>query len=134
MTVLQELGTYLQTQSIGTLNTDMFLTKLPVSPNNCVGILDTGGQSSDSHFPSKNLTFQIIVRNTSYDTAMNKAIAIRELLHTNDDTLAYNTILTAGVTKVMRGEAIQEPYNLGQDKNGRYEISTNYSLKVINLS
>ena len=128
MTVLEDLGQYLQNNGIGTQATDMFLAEMPTTPNNLVSIMDTGGPTSSTHEPTRQFTFQIIVRNTDYATAMNKANAIRALLHTNDLTKKSEYDLVSGGTHIMTGKAIQEPYNLGQDEAQRYQIVTNYNF------
>lgn len=124
-----ELASYLENEGIGTVGTDIFYTKMPADVNNCVGVLHTGGAGASMGGPKRTLTFQIVVRNTDIDNAKTTANAIRQLLHADDSTNKTDYTLPSG-TRVLTGLALQEPFNLGQDENNRYEVVANYQLSI----
>jgi len=126
-----ELAEHLEDQAIGTVGTDIFYSKMPADVDNCIGVLHTGGSGASMAGPKRNLTFQIVVRNTNIDTAKAKANSIRQLLHADDSTNQTDYDLPSG-SRVLTGFAIQEPYNLGQDENNRYEVVANYQLTIAN--
>lgn len=131
MTVATELLEYLIAGGVGaTIGVDMFRNKIPSEVDIAVGVVSTGGGAPSVGAPTKELSYQILVRHTSYESGMQKANMIRELLHVNETTDRTMYKLTTGGTLVFESHALQEPYNLGQDENGRYEIVSNYQFLI----
>jgi hypothetical protein len=79
--ILNDLATYMQTNSIGTIGTNLFKGYMPDAVNTGVCILDTGGPEPDKYLPTKKPTFQIYIRATDYITGKAKMDAVRALLH-----------------------------------------------------
>jgi hypothetical protein len=66
--------------------------------------------------------FQIVVRNTDYETGAAKLREVRELLH---DQLAIELVNFY----VLRIQAQQDGYPIGRDEKGRYEFSINFTAQ-----
>ena len=136
-TVADQLAEYFEDNSVGVIAADensgdvgIYVTRLPDSPDEAVGILDTGGAPSSMHEPTKNVTFQIVVRSTDYETGMTRAETIRDLLHSNDDTVLVDYEWQSSQAHIMNGQALQEPYVLDREENGRYLIVANYQFLI----
>ena len=102
-----------------TVGTNVFKGFMPEKPDNCVQILDTGGAEPDKELPTGSPTFQIMVRNKSYETGHDLMQSIVDLLHqkmneTIGDTYFY-TIFLMG-----------EPGYLERDIKGRDVWSVNF--------
>lgn len=79
--ILEDLGTFLQTNGLGTLATDIFLGELPLNVDNCVSI-------SYAISPSPNKTLDVYEqdidfwsRNKDPATAYQKLLDIQNLIH-----------------------------------------------------
>ncbi len=124
--LLPELGTYLQTAGIGTLGTDLFLGLLPPTPDNCVCIAEYGGMAPEHDMGTLALRYefprvQVLVRNTSYATGMLKA---RDIM---GDMAAVANSTMSGVN-YFGIDAIQSPFFLNKDDNGRWVCACNYQV------
>lgn len=128
---LGDIAAYLQNQSVGTAETDIFWGVLPAEPDDCVALLGTVGTTlteardvSELQFPR----FQVIVRNGGYADGLDKLAAVRSALHGIVDL-----ILPVGADpevdsyrRVLRCHAEQEGGPIGQDERGRFEFSINF--------
>lgn len=119
--LIDDLGTYLQTQGIGTLGTDLFQGHLPSSPDNCVAVFETGGSQPNKDLPLNHPSFQVIVRNKSYATGRDKLESVRTALHRK-----FNTSLVSGQTFAYYILATSEGGHIGRDESGRDEFSINF--------
>ena len=123
--IINEIANYLQTQDIGTKGTDIFLSRQSDSPNDQIVIYNTGGIEPDRYLPTADPTFQIIVRNTNYQTGESLVADIVDALHqvTNveleEDGTYYYYIFLMG-----------EAGHIGRDDKGRHEWSINFICKV----
>ena len=85
-----DIATKLQTSSIGTIGTDIFIGHMPDAPDNCIALMQNGGDppevvggiTSQIEYPR----LIVRVRNTSYSAGMSKANSILKALHTVGDT------------------------------------------------
>lgn len=122
--LIDDIATYLETQDVGEIGTDIFKGYQPPEPTKCLVIIPTGGQAPDTDIIGiKNPTIQILTRAATISEAMALAEAAYDVLHGLANT-------TLGSTYVMFCEAMQEPTSIGQDDNSNFEISCNYLLKV----
>ncbi len=121
MTFIEQVATYLQAGGIGTLGTNLFISNLPDSVDSCVAVFDTGGMTPDIYLPTKEPTFQVLVRSTTYDLGKAKIDAIRALLHRN-----FNVTLVVGQTYVYSILAMSEGGHIGQNERGLDEFSMNF--------
>lgn len=122
--IADDIADYLATQAIGTVGTDIFVSRMVDDPNNQVVVIPTGGPDpnryvADLHEP----TFQIVVRNTDFDSANTKLRAIRAALHNK-----LNLTLSNHVALFIR--AASEGGYIGQDERGLNEFSINFAARV----
>jgi hypothetical protein len=113
--------------SIGlALGTDLFYSKIPSSPQNCVSIFDNIGsapmltlkkETSDYLFSSVNVQ----VRNTNYDNGYSVIKGIFDYLH------GLHGLVIVG-TEYLLIRAIDEPGLLAYDNNERPIFSVNFEI------
>lgn len=128
---LNELADYLEDQSVGTVATvsnsgNIFIGKLPASPNNCIALLGLPGTIlADSrdvaslNFPR----FQVLIRNEDYSDGAQKLIAVRTALH---GLLGYYL----PHWRIMRCHAEQEGGPIGSDDQDRFEFTINFIAEL----
>lgn len=130
MGLLDEIGAYLEQNAIGKVGTNLFLSKLPPSPDAAVAVIETGGAGPDyvmgqSQPVYENPTFQVIVRNKSYKIAREKAGRIWDLLGRVSN-------LPLGGRRYLQIIPLQSPFDLGPDENQREQVVANYeALRVL---
>lgn len=136
MIASKQIANYLEDNGIGTVNANsgvgIFISKLPEDLDECVSIVETSGQPSSQHEPTISRSIQIMVRSKKYTTGLERAEAIRELLHHNDDTTNGDYHWLSGESRVLTGRALQEPYLLRTEENGRRIFVTNYNFLIHN--
>ncbi len=125
MAFIDDIATYLQTNGIGTIGTDLFKGYLPDTESGThIGVYDTGGPAPDVDLTSlKNPTMQILVRSNSYSAGKTKIEAIRNLLHG-----VINT--TIGSTFVLFMNAQSEGGHIGRNQRGQDEFSINFIART----
>lgn len=118
----EEVAQLLEDESIGTLGTDIFVSKLSDDTNNVIAVMDTGGMPPDDYLPLPKRTIQIIVRNSNQAQSISIAREIRDLLHNR----FWQDVSSSGTIFQLRSTALQEPTPIGQDAKNRYEVTCNY--------
>jgi Bacteriophage minor capsid protein len=128
--ILEALGDYLQTNSIGTLGTNIFLGKMPASPDYCITLYEYEGMAPDETFGSAAYNIdkpriQVVVRGArdDYPTARNGAKTIKDLLSALTD-------VTISSTKVLRVASLGAFIPLGLDDKDRPRIAANFQAYV----
>ena len=130
MSVLTDIGTYLNAASISTqdltLGTNLFLGRLPETPDTCVGVIQTAGVAPTDTFgtsfpPLETQGLQTLVRATTYATAEALAVDVMKSLASVD-----NQTLTS--TLYLKIEAQQSPFALERDEQERVIFSCNYMV------
>lgn len=128
--ILDELGAYLAANITGpqslTLGTNLYLGRLPDSPDTCVAIFETGGTLPEQTMGGtlavlERPRVQVVTRRAGYSDAR---------------TLAYNVWNTLeGVaneslsgTRFLRVSAVQSPYPLERDSSDRIIIVQNFDV------
>ena len=127
MALLDDIGGYIDTNTSFSLGTDLYLSLLPESPDNCAVLLEDGGSSPVFTMGSVNIPqmerpeLQIIVRNTSYTTGRALADELFRLLTaiSNED---INGVL------YQRIEAIASPALYERDDNRRSLFTVNFTV------
>jgi hypothetical protein len=128
MSVLDEVGTYLAanvSDTTLTLGTNLFLGRLPDSPDTCVSLQETGGLApvdtmSDNTAPvMERPTIQVLVRAVAYSDG-------RSLIKDCFDkaNLVCNEDLSS--VRYERIEAIQSPFPVYRDSQDRAVFSVNF--------
>ena len=72
---------------LGTFGEDIFISREPAEPENCVTIYDTGGDNQDPKFALDEAYFQVRSRNLDYATGYQKLEAIKLELEGKPETL-----------------------------------------------
>jgi len=131
MSVLEAIGTYIDTNSGDlTIGTNLFLSKMPNSPDYCVAVYETSGISPIETFGATAFeidrpSVQVVVRATrdDYVTARDKAITLRNLI------CALTNVSVSGVT-VLRVKSAGSVLPLGVDELDRPKVSFNVDCFV----
>lgn len=116
MALLDAIGTYLQTQSVGTLGSNIMLSMLPDDPDVCVALFESQGMGVDhvmgaSVFAVDKPRLRILCRAAAndYPGARTKAEQVRNLLGAIRDT----TLSGVNIMSIMATSEIY-PYNVDQ--------------------
>ena len=125
MSLISEVATYLQSQGLGTVGTNIFYSYMPDSVAPCIGVFDTGGAEPDRYIPTKEPTFQIFIRSTSYAEGKAKLDSVRSALHQQK-----NTLLSSGEIYFYFIFAISEGGHLGRNPAGQDEFSMNFHCRT----
>lgn len=124
MSLVSDIATYLQTNGLGTVGTDIFYSYIPDIEGNVISVIDTGGPMPNVDIKDiSNPTFQIFIRNSDYATGKSNLDTIRELLHQKLQT-------TIGSTDFMSIFAQSEGGHLGRNESDQDEFSINFIAKV----
>lgn len=119
--MLDEIGAYLQTESVGTVGTDIWLGELQPTPDDAVGLFETPGASPEVFDRTDYPTLQVRVRSRLYSDGRTRIQSIFELLH----GLA-ETDLSGTRYHLIRGK--QTPFYLGQVDLERHEFVCNFAV------
>lgn len=123
---ITDIAQWLSDNGYGTIGTDLFLSTMPPSPDNCTAIIDTGGNAPMTYLPIEQPTFQILVRNVDFETGKVILNAIQRGLHglTNE-----NLAGTANGSHYYYIFAQQNNQHIGRDEVGREVFSVNFYCK-----
>lgn len=130
-TVLEAVGTYIDTQSNDlALGTNLFLSKMPESPDFCVAVFEYEGLPPIETFGSAGFvierpSLQVMVRATreDYVTARDKAVTLRNLIAAISNT----TLSNIGILRVTSMGSINP---LGVDELERPQVIFNVDCFV----
>ena len=134
MAFLPEIGTYLVstvTAQTLVLGTNLFLGRLPDTPDTCVAVIETAGQSAVDAMGGSTLPAytrpraQVLVRAVSYSDASALAEDIfKQIQKIDNESLS-------GV-RYLRANGMQSPFYLERDIEERAVFSCNYqTLRVL---
>ena len=119
--MLKEIGTYLQSQGIGTLGADLFLVLMPDQPDNCIALFEYAGSPPDLHWPGEYPGLQVRVRNKGYAAARIKIEEVIQKLHgLHEQELSG--------TRYLLIRARGSPEVLKRDNNNRVELFINFEI------
>ena len=128
MATLDEIGTYLETQGVGTQATDLFLRSAPDTPDACVAVLEYGGAppvpkmgNTPGAVILERPRIQVRARAATYTAAETKAKAAWSALHWFVGTLSG--------TVYYKIEALQSPFLLERDENNRFIVGFNCQIE-----
>jgi hypothetical protein len=139
--LLDDLRRYLLTGTIGT--SDVFCSVMPDSPDTAVALYETGGLPSVHAMASgpgaalvEQPRVQVLVRATSYEAARTIMQAVHHWLdgardlYLSETTSWIDTVpeVSLGATYYGWIEAVQQPFFLRTDANGRIELACNYQV------
>jgi len=119
--MLKEIGTFLQSQGIGTLGTDIFLGLMPDKPDNCIALFEYAGEPPDLHSSLEYPGLQVLVRNESYAAGRQKIEQVRSVLHGLTEAMINGR-------RYLLVQAKQSPESLARDENGRAVFVCNFRV------
>lgn len=128
MAILDSLGTYLQTQGIGTVATNIFYTRMPETPDVCVALYENTGTGPDHVFGAsvKAIDHQRIrvycrAARNDYPAARTKAENVRAVLGAiRNTTLSGVSILCVLSTS--------ELYPVKRDNDDRAYVGCDFTV------
>lgn len=128
MSLLADVGAYLDGQMASlTLGTNLFLGRLPDSPDKCVGLFEYGGASpintlgSDAMPPMELPRLQVLSRDVAYSDARALAISVWAVIEG-----ILNETLSG--TMYQRVTAVQSVFPLERDSVQRVVFSQNFQV------
>jgi Bacteriophage minor capsid protein len=129
--ILEALGDYIQSHSLGTLGVNLFLSKMPpLTPDYCVTLYEYEGQAPLESFGSAPYDIdmprvQVRVRAplNDYPTARDSLQAIRVLL-------SGITEQTISSTRILRVASVGSVMPLGLDEKDRPMLVANFQVYV----
>lgn len=121
--MLDDLLNYAEAQGLGTIGVNLFASRTPQNPDNCMSISLSGGPAPDRYLPTANPTFQVLIRTKEYDQGAERMAAVRSVFHRKANimmgsTYVYYTALTA------------EGGPIGNDTEGRELFSLNFQSQI----
>lgn len=129
-TILESIGDYLVTNSLGTLGTNLFLGTLPESPDVCTAVFENSGTPPAFTMGNGGIAIdypmlQVICRagREDYPTARDAVETIRNLL-------ASVTDVTISNVQILRIEPMGSVNPLGVDPKQRPLLSVNFRCLV----
>jgi hypothetical protein len=128
--LLLEIQDYLNNQGVGTTGTDLFISELPATPDDAIGIFEDAGEVPDKYIKEiRRPQVQIMVRNESYPSGKAIIENIFDLFHDQNDSFNFKT----GGLDIMRIDAVTEPQQLQPtDESGRYIFVCNFYITIRN--
>lgn len=125
--VAYDIGKILENEGIGTFGTDIFASKEPDQPDNCITVYNTGGfpdECLDTGISQNELcNFQVRVRNNDYLTAYTVMTSIRNEI----EKAKYKTITDSNGVTFYSIWATSLPIDLQRDTTNRCIVVQNYS-------
>ena len=128
--LLTDVGAYLNTVYAASysgkyaLGTNLFLSLMPESPSNCMGVFENPGVAPLYTFGATRVTrpeLQVLIRNDSYETGRSDSQEFFEifvdLAETTVNNKVYNRIEPSGL-----------PGLISRDSNGRALFSMNFAV------
>lgn len=134
MSLLDEVGTYLQSAGVGSLSTTLFLGQWPDAATDAiVVVLETGGaggtetMGSDTLPAWENPTIQVVCRGDAPDPAGSKTpyVSARAKAKTAWEALTKVANETLSSTRYLRITPLQSPFLIGRDSADRPLIGFN---------
>lgn len=126
-TWIEDIGTYLQTNSIGTVGTDIFYNGFDTKSSNCIALLVAPGLPEKITLGRTVVLsrpeLDIRVRNVDDSTAETKAKAIQTLL-------SQIRMQTIGSNRFKSIRPLQDYYFLEQDENDRFIYVINFQTEI----
>jgi hypothetical protein len=130
MSLSYEVLKYLESLNFGTEEVNLFNGFQPDDPDDCITIYDCQASPLDESdcLSVDNFGIQVLVRNTAYETASNKSIAIHRSL------VGFSGELFEGGSNISYFQCKDDsPYSIGKDNKGRNEWSAYYQVRVMSI-
>ena len=126
--MLKELCEYIELNTSFVIGTTLQTGhRVPTAPDECIVVLETGGNANFYLPGSKDWSVQILTRAKTYFTARANAYIIHDLLQSKAG-IYPPAIDNAYCFQVMQSKDMPAP--IGQDKNNLFEFSQNFSIQL----
>lgn len=127
--IADDVITYLQAHSVGTVAVDLFAGRMPDQPDACLVVYERGGLDPLMVMGSDTINverpgFQVCVRDSSYASGEAKAYQAFALLEGLTEVQLVPGTPGGAVYKLIH--ATQSPFHTGLDDNQRHLFSQNY--------
>lgn len=130
MSLVNDIGTFLQDEGVGVLGVNLFTAFLPSNPDDCIALFEYAGSPPDEFADLDNAGLQVRVRASDYETAYSNIIscydALRQIGYELSSAYAYGIVIND--TFYPRIQANAGINNLGLDKNNRFELTQNFTV------
>ena len=131
MALLDALGAHLQTQGVGTLATNIFLTVMPDEPDACILIIEDNGVGPTHTFGASSYAIErprirVFCRapRNDYPAARAKAVAVRNALGAiRNQTISGVSFLSVTATS--------DFYSVGRDGDDRPVVAVDFTGWVL---
>jgi Bacteriophage minor capsid protein len=132
MELSKQVAEHLDANGFGTFDEtgvsgNIFINTIPDQPHEAVAIFTTGGPGSDPKNTYGRSNIQVLIRTIPNDPRGGETKAtgiIRSLNGFNSDYLTPGGNYVVDVTAIQSG-----PSQIGQDQNGRFEYSQNFTIE-----
>lgn len=128
--LLDEVGDYLSTGGLGTVGVDLFLGYMPETPDAVLALYETGGlgpvramRSSPGQPVAERPRLQVVARAAEHDYA-----AARLKVQQAYAKLEGAGDLTLGGVRYLWIGAVQSPFLMGRDSQGRVMVACNFDV------
>lgn len=127
--ILKEIGALLQSNNLGTLETDLFLGYMLDDPDECIALFSYAGEAPDLHWNGEYPGLQVRVRGKKfdYDGPWNKIKSVEGILHGLCEQVLKVTPESTG-TRYLLIKAQGSPELLKRDQYGRVEFVQHFSV------
>jgi len=118
-----DVANYLETLTIGTVGTDIFVGHMPDAPADCIAVIQSGGESPEMAGPISGQIERprliVRVRNASYASGASKANDVLKALHTAGE-------VSLGGHRYLYIRAVGSVNQLGRDHELRSLFSVDF--------
>jgi len=120
------LATYIADNTGFAKKTNLFIGRMPDTPDTALYLTATGGNEPNRYIPTPRKTVQVLSRASAYPDAYDNAQTVYDLLHRKNDSV----VLETGGVDVMFIAALQEPTHIGLDDQERHVFTVNFQITL----
>lgn len=129
MNLVEDVATYLEQQGTGAIGTNLFCAYLPDKPDSAIVLYEYAGlpiNRLDRAFCG--LSLQVCVRSPDYPEGLLRAQGVSDaLVKIGDTDMGFSPVAINGTT-YFQFSALQSPYKLREDDDGRAYFVQNFRV------
>lgn len=127
--MIKEITSYIAQETGLVIGQELFAGFAPIDADDCVIVIESGGNGNFWLPDQQTKTIQIISRAKDYYLARDRSLDVYTALHGKSGITL--PVITAGETYFVNTmEVLSLPQSLGPDDAGRINISSNYVLRI----
>ncbi len=128
MSFLDDMGQILVNESLGILNTNIFLGDRPETPDDVITLYEYAGTAPSFVGQTRSPGLQVTVRSEDYETGRTTIQTIYDFLDQIGDEQRedYAEGIEANGNWYLRFAPVQEPFPTGKDEKGRQTFIQNF--------